>query len=72
MKVIERHLTWDVYYYWCWGNESEKIASLISKKEAQLFIAGKRKFDGFEGYDISCPYEVLLNEKNQKVFRFME
>lgn len=33
-KIIEHHPTWDVYNYWCWGNESAFVKSFQTKYDA--------------------------------------
>ena len=49
-KIIEHHPTWDVYNYWCWGNESAFVKSFKTKREAEAYIAAKgNPFKGFEG-----------------------
>ena len=66
MKIYNK---WRVYDFWCWGNESQKMAEFDTKKEAEDYIKTHGKlFDGFEGMDIGAPYIV----KDDGTYVFME
>jgi hypothetical protein len=69
IKILENRKTWDVYYLWCWGNESEFVKSFNTKKEAQKYIRtiGKR-FDGFEGYEEFGPMVHVLKDDGSEPF----
>ena len=70
-KIIEHHPTWDVYNYWCWGNESAFVRSFKTKREAEAYIAAKGKpFKGFEGLGIQEPRDIVQLEDGSIIFKF--